>query len=753
MLCLNDLANRYNLSHFQKVFQAIQKQKNKNRFCSDQQLQESFLSMQQEIRLSSEPEKLLDAKLPEVYALTSEVIKRKLGLEPHREQLLCAIGMHHSFITEMKSGEGKTLAAVFPAVLNSLANKVFLVTVNDYLARRDCANMLPVYQALGLEVLANQDRDKISEAEKQQVYTSDIIYTSSSSLVFDYLWNRCQGNSFDYLNTAIVDEIDFVLIDNANSNFTVSEGKEQPRHVREYHIAKEIYPHLRGQEIKGVLTEEKATDPLAHYIYSPKDCSVALTEEGFNFFSKIIGKEDIANNYPLLYKAILYILEAQLFHQNGKDYIVDQNQICLINQANGRIMPFSSRENGLQLALEVKENVAPNGIFQSGLTTSYQVFFAKFKKLTGMSATVRQAKKEFNDIFNLPAVAIPTHSKTRRIDHHDIVCRTKQEKYEQALKMTQKVGQSRQPILLVAGSEQESINIYNLLVQNMFAPNLLNAQQTAEEEQLVKNAGRAGTITVSTNLVGRGTDIILDEEAIKVGGLFVLSLNRYESKRIDEQVKGRAARQGQPGEAQFIISLEDYVWRFLPPLSYQNIAKIPSHKFYSKNAQHRLAEMVGSLQENVDYACFEQRRMLFNFDMVLDNGREMLLGIKEQISDINTPWDILSFADFQGEREDFEQKIAELGEKTATRVLKDLLNYFFAQKWADYQEQLNSLRDSTPFLSLTLTTVQLFKSFIEHTCTVVDNFRLDIVNHSVNAFLTARKKSSMTKQAVAGKKS
>lgn len=696
---------------------------------SEEQIKNKF----DEIKNRKPSDRELDRYAPCIFSLVKKTVKDRLKIETHYEQLLCAMAMHMGYVAEMKSGEGKTLSAVYTAVLNSLAGKVFIVTVNDYLAKRDCLGMKDVYDVFGISCTYNQE----SIEDKSAVYAADVIYTSSSELIFDYLRARLRSENFDYMDLAIIDEIDFVLIDNARSNFTVSEGKTETKYLKEYAIAREISRQLRLHEVEGPLSESLCLKTDAHCLFSHYDHSIVVTDRGLELLEKIFGTENFVSDFPLLYKALLDTLEAELFQQRGRDYIVRGNRIVLINQENGRLMPRCSREEGLQLALELKEGVLSDVLPKGGITMSYQVFFSKFRKLTGMSATVTQAEREFSEIFNLPVVVIPTHAEDIRVRHPDRIFRTKKEKYKALLRKASVLHAKRQPVLIVAGSEEESSAVYHMLSRNGIKASLLNAQNTEKEETLVKSAGTAGAVTVSTNLAGRGTDIILDREALQRGGLFVICLNRYDSRRIDEQVAGRAGRQGQPGECQFYLSLEDFIWRYASPKLLRSIKSVEDSSFYTPKFQAWMAKILDGLQNSIDEQMYEHRKMLYELDMIIDAQRTAALNIKEKFSSRRSIEEVLKKHLKEAISADVYAKIEAWGWDLTLNVLRNIAYYIIETEWAAYQDALIYTRDALLFQRLISSYRDLVINFLQQTAKMFEDFEKTVYNRIFSLYLSA----------------
>ena len=558
----------------------------------------------------------------------SQVMKRTLGIIPYYEQLMCAEALCEGHAAEVKTGEGKTVAIALAAAALSLHGQVHIVTVNDYLACRDAVSMKDFYEFLGLKVGVNRDKE---EQEKRKLYAkSDVVYSPGSELIFDYLRDQLRDDPVQKKrDIALVDEVDYVLIDNANSNFTISNSSRKggPREA-EYRVAREVCSPLRGEEIfrrpQTPEEKEKVFEGInVDYVYSLRDRGVSITNKGFRFLERLFGVRDLIEEKYSLFRAVHDTLEANLFYRRDRDYIVKGGQIVLINRENGRVMPRSRLEPGLHLAVEIKEGVEPTPAPFEKQTLSYQVFFSKYRHLAGTSGTVLGARQELEEIYRMPAVSVPETFPNRRIDHPDRITCTEEEKRRQALDTALSVAEHGRPVLLVAGSDEESFYLHNLLPDSQ----LLNAHNTWEEDKIIKNAGYPGQITVSTNMVGRGTDIIASPEAENNGGLCVISLKKYRNRRIEDQVRGRAGRQGQKGECIFIVSLEDDLFR---ELTENELETFRQADLSLPSVQEKLRRLMDGLQEKLSRRYFELRARNFEKDWVAENQRLAAMNFKEE---------------------------------------------------------------------------------------------------------------------------
>ncbi len=555
-----------------------------------------------------------------IYALVKEVFIRKLNIVPYDEQLMSAIAMSEDNIAEMKTGEGKTVAAVFVSILYSLAGQVHVVTVNDYLAERDYMKMVPIYDFFKISCIANTNN-----RPKNQIYGARVVYTSSSRLIFDFLTEEIKERKEEgykpivQLDTAILDEIDFILLDNANSNFTVSEGTTRPfKYLSIYKIINYYFKNLVGGEINNRFTKviDEGCLQEVDYIFSKNEKYVELTERGINKFEDLMGVSHLTSHL-VIYQAILYTIEAHVLYKKDVDYIISNGKICLISDSNGRIMNNSHKEFGLQQAIEIKEKLQVTGENPHGSSMTYQLFFNKYKKLTGMSGTVHEAEDEFKDIFNLSIFIVPPHRASKRIDLPIKVFIDKHEKYDYLFLEVSKYHKNKQPILIVTDTESESMLVYHKLVVLGYRTQILINQTAKEEEQIIRNAGTNSTITITTNMAGRGTDISIDDLSVQQGGLVVLSLNKFNSIRVDHQVKGRAGRQGQPGITQTLSSLDDDIWSNLDTSIYSRMITTSYGKFYSMKYQIYLRNLLVGLQNYINSMYFIIRKQNYEFDKII----------------------------------------------------------------------------------------------------------------------------------------
>ena len=606
--------------------------------------------------------------LVDAFAVVREASKRTLGLRHFDEQILGGIFLHEGSISEMKTGEGKTLTAVLPAYLNALEGKgVHIVTVNDYLAKRDAEWMGEIYNFLGMSVSAVYPG--MEENEKKEAYKADITYATNNELGFDYLRDNMKGNLDDLCQRdhhfAIVDEVDSILIDEARTPLIISGPTEDKSSL--YLQIDKVIPQLED----------------SHYEVEEKSRSANLTDSGNDFVEEILRKEQLLDEKQNLYdpestSLVHHINQALLAHRlfnKDKEYVVRNNDVVLIDEFTGRMMQGRRLSDGLHQALEAKENVAiqPENITLASVT--FQNYFRLYKKLSGMTGTAMTESEEFLEIYKLGVVEIPTNQPVIRKDEDDRVYRTAEEKYEAVIKEIKIAHSKKQPVLVGTTSIEKSELISKMLKKSGVPHNVLNARFHEQEAQIIAEAGVPGVVTIATNMAGRGTDIQLGgnienrlklalektgsgdlspqtEEKIKQevteakrlviesGGLFVLATERHESRRIDNQLRGRSGRQGDPGRTVFFLSLEDDLLRIfgsnlldkmLSKLGLEH-GEVISHSMLNKSLAHA--------QSKVESRNFEIRKNLLKFDDVMNDQRKIIFEQRREIMESNDVSDI-----------------------------------------------------------------------------------------------------------------
>ena len=580
----------------------------------------------------------LDDILPEAYATVREAARRVLGMEHFRVQLIGGVVLHQGRIAEMKTGEGKTLVATLPAYLNALEGKgVHIVTVNDYLAKRDAEWMGKVHEFLGLTVgvvLNDMNRE-----ERQAAYNCDITYITNNELGFDYL----RDNMVVYekqlvqrgLHYAIIDEVDSVLIDEARTPLIIS--GQSGKSTKLYEMCDTLARQLtRGEDlpefskmdaIMGVEQEETGD-----FIVNEKDKVVILTQQGVDKVEKFFHNDNLADpeNLEIQHNIILALRAHNLMHRD-QDYVVKDDQVLIVDSFTGRIMPGRRYSDGLHQAIEAKEGVKVKRESMTLANITFQNFFNKYEKKCGMTGTALTEEQEFRDIYGMDVVEIPTNKPVIRQDLEDAVYKTKKEKYHAVVEEVKKAHAKGQPVLVGTITIDISEEISRLLKREGIPHNVLNAKFHEKEAEIVADAGRHGAVTIATNMAGRGTDIKLDEEARAAGGLKIVGTERHESRRIDNQLRGRSGRQGDPGQSQFFISLEDDLMRLFGSeklISMFNSLGVPENE----QIQHKmLSGAIEKAQKKIESNNFAIRKNLLEYDQVMNEQRELIYAQRRRV--------------------------------------------------------------------------------------------------------------------------
>lgn len=573
----------------------------------------------------------LDDILPEAFAVVREAARRVLNMEPYRVQLIGGIILHQGRIAEMRTGEGKTLVSTLPAYLNALEGKgVHIVTVNDYLANRDREWMGQVHEFLGLTVgvVLNQMKND----ERREAYNCDITYVTNNELGFDYL----RDNMVIYkeqlvqrnLHYAIIDEVDSVLIDEARTPLIISgqSGKSTKLYEVCDVLAKQMQRGADMEEmskmdfIMGVQREESGD-----FIVNEKDKVVVLTEAGVKRVEQFFNLENLADpeNLEIQHNMDLALRANNLMFRD-KDYVVKDDQVLIVDEFTGRIMPGRRYSDGLHQAIEAKEHVKVKRESKTLATITFQNFFNKFEKKSGMTGTALTEEKEFRDIYGMDVIEIPTNKPVVRKDYQDSVYKTKKEKLKAICDAVEDCHERKQPVLVGTITIEASEELSMMLRRRGIPHNVLNAKFHEQEAEIVADAGLHGAVTIATNMAGRGTDIKLDEEARAAGGLMIVGTERHESRRIDNQLRGRSGRQGDPGASRFYISLEDDLMRLFGSermITMFNALGIPEGQEIEHSS---LTKAIETAQKKIEGNNFGIRKNLLEYDQVMNEQREII---------------------------------------------------------------------------------------------------------------------------------
>ena len=590
----------------------------------------------------------LDDLLPEAYATVREAGRRVLNMEHFRVQLIGGIILHQGRIAEMKTGEGKTLVSTLPAYLNALEGKgVHVVTVNDYLAARDAEWMGAIHEFLGLKV--GIVLNSMKPEERKAAYACDITYVTNNELGFDYL----RDNMAIYkeqlvlrdLHYAIIDEVDSVLIDEARTPLIISgqSGKSTSLYeacdilARQLKRGDDVGEFSKMDAIMGIEQEENGD-----FVVNEKDKVVNLTAEGIEKVEKFFHIENLADpeNLEIQNNIILALRAHNLMHRD-KDYVVKEDQVLIVDEFTGRIMPGRRYSDGLHQAIEAKEHVKVKRESKTLATITFQNFFNKFEKKSGMTGTALTEEKEFRDIYGMDVVEIPTNSPVIRKDLHDAVYKTKKEKLNAIVEAVKEAHAKGQPVLVGTITIEASEQLSGMLRREGIPHKVLNAKFHELEAEIVADAGIHGAVTIATNMAGRGTDIKLDEEAKAAGGLKIIGTERHESRRIDNQLRGRSGRQGDPGESRFYISLEDDLMRLFGSekmISMFNALGIPE----GQEIEHKmLSKAIENAQKKIEGNNFGIRKNLLEYDQVNNEQREIIYAERRRVLDGESMRDVI----------------------------------------------------------------------------------------------------------------
>mgnify|MGYP004697554333 FL=1 len=604
------------LRRFMKIADQIEAKSDEYEKLTDKQLQHKTEEFKKEL----EKGKTLDDILVDAFATVREAAKRVINEKPFYTQILGALAIHYGNIAEMKTGEGKTLTSVMPAYLNALTGDgVHIITVNEYLASRDAAWMGQIFEFLGLTVGTNL-RD-LSPAEKRERYNCDILYSTNNEIGFDYLRDNMVVRKEDRvqrpLNFAIVDEVDSVLIDEARTPLIISGGAMHSNN--QYTDAQRFVRDLKENE---------------DFIIDEKTKSINLTDEGSKKCEKFYG---IDNMYDIKYSALVHhinqALRANFTMKNEVDYVVQDGKVVIVDQFTGRLMQGRAFSEGLHQAIEAKEGVKINEETKTLATITFQNLFRMYKKLSGMTGTAKTEEEEFRNIYNMYVIQIPTNKPVIRKDMADLIFATKQDKYNAIIKEIKERHATGQPVLVGTIAIETSELISNMLKKERIKHEVLNAKNHAREAEIIAKAGEIGSVTIATNMAGRGTDIKLGEGVKELGGLCVIGTERHESRRIDNQLRGRAGRQGDPGYTQFFVSFEDDLMVRFGTDRFKDLLQAAGLGTTINLRSKTMTRNVETAQKKVEGNNFDIRKSLLQYDDVMGRQREIMYERRNEILD------------------------------------------------------------------------------------------------------------------------
>ncbi len=549
--------------------------------------------------------------LPEAFAVVREVSRRTLGMRPFDVQIMGAIVLHQGRIAEMKTGEGKTLAATLPAYLNALTGEgVHIITVNDYLARRDSEWMGEIYQYLGLKT--GLIVHGLNSSQRQEAYAADITYGTNNEFGFDYLRDNMAVRSENLvqrtLSYAIVDEVDSILIDEARTPLIIS--GQVAKSTELYKTFAAFVPRLKLEQ---------------DYTVDEKERNVILTESGVVKAEKFLGLENLYDDTNMEYSHHLnQALKAQVLMKRDRDYVVKDGEIVIVDEFTGRLMFGRRYSDGLHQAIEAKEGVKVARESQTLASITFQNYFRMYSKLAGMTGTAATEEEEFMKIYNLDVVVIPTNEPMIRQELPDVVYKTERAKFKAVVEEIVTRHSQGQPLLVGTISIEKSEELSSLLTRRGIKHNVLNAKQHEREAEIIKDAGQRGGVTIATNMAGRGTDIVLGEGVTSLGGLHIIGTERHESRRIDNQLRGRSGRQGDPGSAQFYVSLEDDLMRIFGGESIANIMEKLGVDEDQPIDHPLISKAIENAQKKVEARNFDIRKYVLEYDDVINQQREVI---------------------------------------------------------------------------------------------------------------------------------
>lgn len=602
------------LKRFEKIADEIVALESDMQKLSDEELKNKTIEFKE--RLAKDEG--LDDILVEAYAVIREADYRVIGEKPFYVQILGGLAIHFGNIAEMKTGEGKTLTETMPAYLNALSGEgVHIVTVNEFLAKRDSEWMGKVFEFLGLTVGLNLR--EMSPKEKQEAYDCDILYSTNSEIGFDYLRDNMVVQKSERvqrpLNFCIVDEVDSILIDEARTPLIISGGKSN---------TKNLYMDA-NKSVQGFIEDED-------YAYDAKTKNTSLMEDGVAKVEKFFH---LNNLYDLDNSALVHhvnqALKANYAFKKDVDYVVDNNQVIIVDQFTGRLMHGRQFSEGLHQAIEAKENVTINEETRTMATITFQNLFRMYKKLSGMTGTAKTEEEEFRNIYNMYVIQIPTNKPVVREDLPDLLYSSMKGKYEAIVKTIEEIHKSGQPILVGTISVEANEYLGSLLTKAGLKHEILNAKNHAREAEIIAKAGEKGAITIATNMAGRGTDIKLGEGVKELGGLCVLGTERHESRRIDNQLRGRAGRQGDPGMSQFFVSFEDELMRRFGTEKVKRMVEALGMTGAQAIRSKSLTRSIESAQKKVEGNNFDMRKSLLDYDNVVNEQRMIIYDKRNEI--------------------------------------------------------------------------------------------------------------------------
>ena len=662
--------NILELKKYRKLADRILQLQQKYKGYSEEEFKETSQRFKERLKRGES----LDALLPEAYALACEAIEQLFGFQLHKVQIMGAIALHGGNIAEMKTGEGKTVTAVLPVYLNALTCEgVHVVTVNEYLVRRDAEEMRPIYERLGLSVGINGSSSDLSSTQKKEAYACDVTYTTNSELGFDYLRDNLVTDVLDRvqrpLNYAVIDEVDSILLDEAKTPLIISGGASKASHL---YFQADFFV--------------KSLDKTKDYMIDIPTKAIALTESGIEKAEAIFKVDNLYSEKNLkLVHHIDQALRANYTMEKNTEYVVNDDEVQLVDSFTGRILVGRRFSNGLHQALEAKENVSIKNENKTLATITFQNYFRMYRKLSGMTGTGKTEEMEFREVYNMSVYSIPTDRPIQRLDDSDLIFSTLESKFHAVVEEIKQRHARGQPVLVGTVSVENSERLSRLLTEAQIPHQVLNAKNNASEAEIVKQAGRKYAVTVATNMAGRGTDIKLTQEVRDLGGLCVIGTERHDNRRIDNQLRGRSGRQGDPGYSRFFISLEDEL--LLRNGGYQikklwEKLKVDGAPIESK----MISRYIESAQLQVEGNSYDERLKILQYDNIIAEQRRLIYREREQLLELEEG--LSPYAEGMIRRT-IKQLVAETNSDEMLRVL-DELPFTLAE------DQVQACKDKSP---------------------------------------------------------
>ena len=662
--------NILELKKYRKLADRILQLQQKYKGYSEEEFKETSQRFKERLKRGES----LDALLPEAYALACEAIEQLFGFQLHKVQIMGAIALHGGNIAEMKTGEGKTVTAVLPVYLNALTCEgVHVVTVNEYLVRRDAEEMRPIYERLGLSVGINGSSSDLSSTQKKEAYACDVTYTTNSELGFDYLRDNLVTDVSDRvqrpLNYAVIDEVDSILLDEAKTPLIISGGASKASHL---YFQADFFV--------------KSLDKTKDYMIDIPTKAIALTESGIEKAEAIFKVDNLYSEKNLkLVHHIDQALRANYTMEKNTEYVVNDDEVQLVDSFTGRILVGRRFSNGLHQALEAKENVSIKNENKTLATITFQNYFRMYRKLSGMTGTGKTEEVEFREVYNMSVYSIPTDRPIQRLDDSDLIFSTLESKFHAVVEEIKQRHARGQPVLVGTVSVENSERLSRLLTEAQIPHQVLNAKNNASEAEIVKQAGRKYAVTVATNMAGRGTDIKLTQEVRDLGGLCVIGTERHDNRRIDNQLRGRSGRQGDPGYSRFFISLEDEL--LLRNGGYQikklwEKLKVDDAPIESK----MISRYIESAQLQVEGNSYDERLKILQYDNIIAEQRRLIYREREQLLELEEG--LSPYAEGMIRRT-IKQLVAETNSDEMLRVL-DELPFTLAE------DQVQACKDKSP---------------------------------------------------------